>query len=155
MESVDIYQVLPSCELFKVMDPSETKMIANICQVVTYKAGEYVYQQGDLGEYLYVIGGGRVILERTMNIGWREGKVAIATLGKGRVFGCWSTLLGESHIMMLTSFCQKASKIIELKGADLRKLMLHDARFGFKVMERLCFLLRNRIEAVYGAMEKI
>jgi len=155
MESVDINQALASCEFFKTLDQSEIGIIANICQIKTYEAGECVYQQGDFGEYLYIISKGQVILERTMNIGSREGRVVIATLGKGRVFGCWSTLLGESHIMMLTTFCQKPSKIIELKGADLRELMLHDTRFGFNVMERLCFLLRDRIEAAYGAMEKI
>ena len=155
MESVDINQALASCELFKTLDPSEIGIIANICQIKTYEAGECVYQQGDFGGYLYIISEGRVILERTMNIGSREGRVVIATLGKGRVFGCWSTLLGESHIMMLTTFCQKPSKIIELKGANLRELMLHDTRFGFNVLERLSFLLRDRIEAAYGAMEKI
>ena len=155
MESVDINQALASCEFFKTLDQSEIGIISNICQIKTYEAGECVYQQGDFGEYLYIISEGRVILERTMNIGSREGRVVIATLGKGRVFGCWSTLLGESHIMMLTTFCQKPSKIIEVKGAELRELMLHDTRFGFNVMERLCFLLRDRIEAAYGAMEKI
>ena len=155
MESVDINQAIANCEFFKTLDQSEIGIIANICQIKTYEAGECVYQQGDFGEYLYIISEGRVILERTMNIGSREGRVVIATLGKGRVFGCWSTLLGESHIMMLTTFCQKPSKIIELRGADLRELMLHDTRFGFNVMERLCFLLRDRIEAAYGAMEKI
>lgn len=155
MEPVDINQALAGCELFKTLDPSEIGIIANICRIKTYEAGECVYQQGDFGEYLYIISEGRVILERTMNIGSREGRVVIATLGKGRVFGCWSTLLGESHIMMLTTFCQKPSKIIEVKGAELRELMLHDTRFGFNVMERLCFLLRDRIEAAYGAMEKI
>ena len=90
-----------------------------------------------------------------MKLGSREGRVVIATLGKGRVFGCWSTLLDASHVMMLTTLCQKPSKIILLKGTELRELMLSNARFGFNVMERLCFLLRDRIETAYGAMEKI
>ena len=155
MEHVDINQAIASCELFKVLNPNEIEIIANICQINTYEAGECVYQQGDFGDYLYIICDGKVILERIMKIGSREGRVVIATLGKGRVFGCWSTLLGEPHFMMLTTFCQKPSKIIKLKGADLRELMLHDTRFGFNVMERLCFLLRDRIQAAYGAMEKI
>ena len=155
MEPVDINQALANCELFKTLDPSEIGAIATICRINTYEAGECVYQQGGFGEHLYIIAEGRVILERTMNTGSREGKVVIAAIGKGRVFGCWSTLLGESHIMMLTTFCQKPSKIIKLKGADLREVMLQDTRFGFNVMERLCFLLRDRIEAAYGAMEKI
>ena len=155
MESADICQALASCELFEGLEQSEISIIADICQVKTYGAGERVYQQGDFGGYIYIIAEGHVILERTMKIGSREGRVVIATLGKGRVFGCWSTLLDESHVMMLTTFCQKPSKIILLNGAELRELMLSNTRFGLKVMERLCFLLRDRIEAAYGAMEKI
>ena len=155
MESADIYQALISCELFKGLEQSEINIIADICEVKTYDAGEHVYQQGDFGGYIYIIAEGHVILERTMKIGSREGRVVIATLGKGRVFGCWSTLLDASHVMMLTTFCQKPSKIILLKGAKLRELMLSNSGFGFNVMERLCFLLRDRIETAYGAMEKI
>ena len=155
MESAGIDQALANGELFKGLEQDEIRMISNICQVNTYEAGELVYQQGDFGEYLYIIAEGQVVLERTMNIGSRKGRVVIATLGKGRVFGCWSTLLDAPHIMMLTTFCQKPAKIILLKGADLRELMLRDTRFGFNVMQRLCLLLRDRIEAAYGAMEKI
>jgi hypothetical protein len=81
--------------------------------------------------------------------------VIIATLGKGRVFGCWSTLLGEPHIMMLRIFCQTPATILVLNGAQLRESMISDARFGFNVMEKLCFLLRERIQSAYGAMEKM
>jgi len=155
MKSVTIEQILGSCEIFRGLQPAEIKMIADICQVKSYDNGELVYQQGDFGDNLYIIADGQVVLERSMNIGSREGKVVIATIGKGRVFGCWSTLLGEPHIMMLTTFCQTPADILVLKGADLRDLMKRDTNFGFNVMERLCFLLRERIQAAYGAMERI
>jgi hypothetical protein len=57
--------------------------------------------------------------------------------------------------MMLRTFCKSPATILVLNGAQLRSLMTRDARFGFNVMERLCFLLRERIQAAYGAMEKI
>lgn len=155
MKPADIEQTLAGCEIFKGLDSDEIRTIANICQVKNYEIGDVVYQQGDFGEYLYIIAEGQVVLERTMNIGAREGKVVLAILGKGRVFGCWSTLLNESHIMMLTPHCQKPSKIIVLQGSELRNLMTRDAQFGFNVMEKLCLLLRDRIQAAYGAMEKI
>ncbi|MBC2715906.1 MAG: cyclic nucleotide-binding domain-containing protein [Desulfobacteraceae bacterium] len=151
----DIHQTLASCELFKGFEQKAINMIAKICQVKTYKTADFVYQQGDFGEYLYIIAEGQVTLERTMNTGSREGRVVITILGKGRVFGCWSTILDEPHNMLLTTFCQKPAKIILLKGGDLRKLMIRDTQFGFNVLERLCFLLRDRVQAAYGAMEKI
>jgi CRP/FNR family cyclic AMP-dependent transcriptional regulator len=155
MKTVNIEQTLSSCEIFKLLQPGEIRIIANICQIKTYDTGEFVYQQGDFGEYLYIIADGQVVLERSMKIGLREGKVVIATIGKGRVFGCWSILLGEPHIMMLTTYCQTPAKILVLKCAELRDLMKQDTNFGFNVMERLCFLLRERIQAAYGAMDRI
>lgn len=155
VKPTDINQTLTSCELFKGFEQSTINMIAEICQIKTYEIGDFVYQQGDFGEYLFIIAEGQVTLERTMNIGSREGRVVITILGKGRVFGCWSTILGEPHNMLLTTFCQKPAKIIVLKGGELRELMIRDTQLGFNVMERLCFLLRDRVQAAYGAMEKI
>ena len=155
MESAEIEEILASCELFKGLGQSEIRNIAKICRVNTYDEGALVYQQGDFGEIIYIIANGQVVLEKTIDMDSREGRVVIATLGRGRVFGCWSTLLDEPHIMMLRTFCQTPATILVLKGAELRKGMVSDARFGFNVMEKLCFLLRERIQSAYGAMEKM
>ncbi len=155
MDPIEIEETLAACEFFKGFEHNEIKQITAICRVNSYANGDVVYRQGDFGEHLYIIARGQVVLERTMDMGDREGRVVIATLGSGRVFGCWSTLLNESHIMMLNTFCQTPATILVLKGADLRELMTRDTRFGFNLMERLCFLLRERIQSAYGAMEKI
>ena len=155
MESAEIEEILASCELFKGLGQSEIRNIAKICRVNTYDKGALVYQQGDFGEIIYIIANGQVVLEKTVDMDTREGRVVIATLGRGRVFGCWSTLLDEPHIMMLRTFCQTPATILVLKGAKLRKGMVSDTRFGFNVMEKLCFLLRERIRSAYGAMEKM
>ena len=155
MKPAEIQEILAGCELFKGLDQSEIKNIAKICRVNTFDKGTLVYQQGDFGENIYIIAKGQVVLERTMDMGPREGRVIIATLGKGRVFGCWSSLLGEPHIMMLRTFCQTPATILVLNGAQLREGMISDTRLGFNVMEKLCFLLRERIQSAYGAMEKM
>ena len=155
MESAEIEEILASCELFKGLGQSEISNIAKICRVNTYDKGALVYRQGDFGENIYIIANGQVVLEKTIDMDSREGRVVIATLGRGRVFGCWSTLLDEAHIMMLRTFCQTPATILVLKGAELRKDMVSDTGFGFNVMERLCLLLRERIQAAYGAMEKM
>ena len=155
MKPAEIQKVLAGCELFKGLDQSEIKNIAKMCRVNTYDKGALIYQQGDFGEIIYIIANGQVVLEKTVDMESRKGRVIIATLGRGRVFGCWSTLLDEPHIMMLRTFCQTPATILVLNGAELRKHMVSDARFGFNVMERLCFLLRERIQSAYGAMEKM
>ncbi len=155
MKAAEIEEVLAGCELFKGLDQGEIENIAKICQVNTFETGALVYQQGDFGENIYIIAKGQVVLERTVDMGSREGRVIIATLGKGRVFGCWSTLLDEPQIMMRRTFCQTPTTILVLNGAELREDMISDTRLGFNIMEKLCLLLRERIQSAYGAMEKM
>jgi len=88
-------------------------------------------------------------------VGSRRSTVAVGLLGRGKLFGGWSTLLGEPHRLMLSAICRKPSRLVLLKGAELREMMTGDIRLGFDILERLCFLLRERIEVALGAMENI
>ena len=155
MNRTEIEQALVSSEFFKRLGENEISKIANLCQVNTCDAGEYIFQQGDYGEHLYVIVQGRINLERSIDLGAHKGSVVIEALGKGRVLGCWSTLLDLPHILLSTAACQKPTTILAIKGADLRQMMIDNSELGFNIMERLCFLLRDRVQAAYGAMEKI
>jgi hypothetical protein len=94
-------------------------------------------------------------LERSIDLGKHKGNIVIEALGKGRVLGCWSTLLDIPHTLMSSAVCQQPTTVMAIKGSDLRRIMIGNTNLGFKLMENLCFLLRDRIQAAYGAMEKI
>ncbi len=151
----EIEKALAVSEFFKDLEKGDIEKIAGLCRMEEFNPGDAIFQQGDFGEHLYVIAEGRVFLERTATLGPRKGSVIIETLGKGRVLGCWSTLLGESHILMSSASCQQYTRVATFKGADLRMLMHDNSAMGFNLLERLCFLLRDRIQAAYGALEKI
>jgi len=155
MKLMEMEYALGSCEFFELLGKNEISDIAKLCQATTYKSGESVFQQGDYGEHIYVIADGYIHLERSVDLGAHKGNVVIETLGKGRVLGCWSTLLNMPHILMSSAVCQKPTHIVTLRGADLRKMMIGNTELGFNIMERLCYLLRDRLQAAYGAMEKI
>jgi CRP-like cAMP-binding protein len=155
MNESEIIAVLEGCEFFKKMGLGDLQKISSLCQISEHQAGDYVFRQGDYGDRLYVISEGHVVLERSVDLGQRKGNVLIAHLGKGRMFGCWSTLIDVPHILMSNAVCQKPSRIISLKGSNLRAMMEADKEAGFKLLERLCFLLRDRIQAAYGAMDRI
>jgi hypothetical protein len=56
---------------------------------------------------------------------------------------------------MSSATCQKPTNVVAIKGTALRKMMIDNSELGFKILEKLCFLLKDRIQAAYGAMEKI
>ena len=148
-------KALKECEFFREMEDEDIKKIALLCHAATINQGDYLFQQGDFGDHLYIITKGQIVLERDINIGARKGKVTIETLGKGRVLGCWSSLLGEPHKLMSSAHCQRKADVLTLKGTELRHAMTTNPDLGFNLLERLCFLLRDRIQAAYGALEKI
>jgi CRP/FNR family transcriptional regulator, cyclic AMP receptor protein len=155
MDRSDMEGILGASEFFRGLNPDNIKEISSLCSVETYEPGQSVYRQGDFGERIYIIVDGQVVLERIVDLGARKGTVAIGMLGPGRAFGCWSTLLDEPHNFMSSAHCRKETRLISLKGADLRAMMLRNRSLGFKMLERLCLMLRERIQAVYGAMERI
>ncbi len=155
MEYKEVEAALASSEFFKNLEKTDLEKLAAICKPLSCRAGEHVFLQGDFGEDLYIIVGGQVFLERSMDLGDRKGSVTIEVLGRGRLLGCWSTLLGDPHILMSSARCQAPTRLLALKGAALRQMMMENKTFGFNVMERFCFLLRDRVQAAYGAMERI
>jgi len=155
MDQLKIVGILEGCEFFKGLEESYLNNIAALCRIQQYGPGEYIFSQGDFGEYLYVIAEGKVSLERSMDLGTRKGTAVIGLLGKGRAMGCWSTLLGQPHNLMSSAVCQKSTTVLRIKGRNLRAIMTENHDLGFSVMESLCFLLRDRLHGALGAMEKI
>jgi len=151
----EIVAVLENCEFFRGLNRDEIEKIASIGHVEMYEAGDSVFNQGDFGDKLYIIADGHVFLERSIDLGTRKGNAIISLLGKGRALGCWSSLLGDAHTLMSSAICRKPTKVVVIKGPALREMMLDNFQLGFKVMERLCFILRDRIQGAYGAMENI
>ena len=155
MDRSEIFEALESSEFFRGLDRKDLEKIAGLCRDETFQPGQVIFRQGDTGDRVYIIAEGQVTLERTVDLGTRRGNVVIGIIGKGRAFGCWSTLLGISHSFLSSASCQKQTKAVFFNGTEIRALMLSNPALGFCILERLCFFLRDRIQSVYGAMEKI
>lgn len=154
MDISEIICALGNSELFKGIGQGNIERIAHLTWEETYKSGECVFQQGDFGNRIYIITEGHISLERRIDMGTRKGNMVIGLLGKGRAFGCWSCLLGEPQSLLSSAVCQRDARLLVFDGPELRTAMLSNAEIGFHIMERICFLLRDRVRGAYGAMEK-
>jgi len=56
---------------------------------------------------------------------------------------------------MASATCQKATKVVVMNGSDLQNMMLKNIDLGLNVFRKLCYILRDRIQGAFGAMEKI
>jgi CRP/FNR family cyclic AMP-dependent transcriptional regulator len=155
MDRSEIIYLLESCEFFKGLNHDNLEEVAKLCTVEAHAAGDHIFRQGDRGEQIYIVAEGNVFLERSVDLGLRKGTATIGMLSKGKVFGCWSTLLNEEHTLMSSALCRKPTTVLAIRGPNLRKIMLKDNVLGFNVMERFCFLLRDRLKGAYEAMEEL
>ena len=78
--------------------------------------------------------------------------MTIALLGRGRGVG-WSALICEPCSASASAVCQKPSKLVSLEGTKLREMLDARPEVGFQVMERLAYVLNDRLRAAYGAMD--
>lgn len=155
MECGGTLAALGGCEFFREIAAEDMERILELCSSRAYEAGDAIFTQGNYGEHIFIIADGEVVLERSIDLEARKGKVIVDVLGKGKVLGCWSTLLGEAHLLMSSAVCRRPTTVMAIAGADLRRMMIANKELGFLLMERFCSLLRARIEAAYGAMEKL
>ena len=56
---------------------------------------------------------------------------------------------------MSSAVCRKPTTVLRIRGSELRRMMVSNPDLGFCLLERLCFLLRDRIQGAYGAMERL
>ena len=155
MQVDDIRALLETYEFFKGLDPAQLAGIASICRPCRFEVGETIYRQGGLGEEIFVIAEGQVILERAVSVGPRKGTVPVAVLGKGKIMGGWSTLLNEPHTLMLSAVCKRPAVLLAINGTEFRRQMTADILLGFRILEKLCLLLRDRVQAMLGAMDNL
>jgi len=151
----EVSSALLRCELFVKLTEKEIQPISSLCQIETYKPGEQIFNQGDQGSKIYIIKDGQVTLERVVDLGERKATVSIAILGRGRAFGCWSVLWEEAHNLMSSAVCNKKTQVISVEGLKLKDTLKNNPQVGYKVMERLAYLLGDRLRGAYGAMEKL
>ena len=155
MKRSEIIRLLESCEVFRGLQKDNLKEMAGLFSAESYAPGDHIFKQGDRGDRIYIVAKGNVFLERSLDLGIRKGTACVGMLTKGKVFGCWSTLLNEEHNLMSSALCRKATTVLSIKGSDLRKVMLRNNVLGFEILERFCLLLRDRLKGAYEAMEEI
>lgn len=142
-----ILDVIQECHVFKRLSSEQCQKLASISHEETYKAGQYIFREGDQARYFYIIEDGKVELE--MNLP-RHGarpvsKATIGVIAKGTSFG-WSMLIGP-HVFSGSARAVGECKVIALDGTQLLGLMDADHTFGYQLLKRFSEEVAHSLEA--------
>lgn len=140
-------EILAQSDLFSKLDPESLRKVSGLCRDRFLREGEIIIKQGDEGKCLYVVVSGIVAVERTL-MGQTE---TVLMLKPNRTFG-WTSLI-EPHALSATLRTQTPAHLLELEGADLKRLLDSDLKMGYEVMHQLSTIISRRLRLAYKMLE--
>jgi len=121
-------QPLSSHEVFQFLRPDQVEIISNNAEEVSFKAGQFVYRQGDKPEHVFAVLRGQVALRLP-----RKGGVSllIEEVTEGSLFG--SCICFQLDAYSLSAQCTEDSELLSINSATLKTLMDQDLTMGYTV----------------------
>ncbi len=119
------------------------QQVAELATIITIKAQEYIFKEGDYAENLYAVLEGKVALEVT-----KDGStpVRIKDIVKDHVFGISALVDSDNKKSISHARAATDSKLVYWKAADLDKLFHHEVDMGFIFMQRITTVLKERLQ---------
>ncbi len=129
ISTVEKVLFLKGVDLFSAIPGEDLSQIAQIADEVDMDAGEPVFKEGDLGDSLYLIVGGKVKIHR--------GPSEIAVLGERQVFGEMALLDSEPRSASATAVSDVTMlRILQEDFADILAEKSEIAQGIIKVLSR-------------------
>jgi CRP/FNR family cyclic AMP-dependent transcriptional regulator len=138
--------VLAGIKLFENMNREELGIIANLLEVNTIEASKEIFQEGDPGGKMLVIGEGTVEVQKNRSHG--SGRVVIARFESGGVIGEMSLIDGMSR--SATAVAITPTTYYNFSKASLESLFENHKDISIKLLNDLAMLISLRLRNTSG-----
>jgi CRP/FNR family cyclic AMP-dependent transcriptional regulator len=129
---------------FSGLSIERINLLANIAEEVESGPGQYLQQEGEDINKVYIIIEGDVSLVTTLP---QQGKeVVINTFGTGDVFG-WTSLI-PPYTAGAGAKSNTKCKLIEFDANKLREKFEEDYQFGYLMMIKIAQIIRERLDSI-------
>lgn len=121
---------LKEVKLFKDLSITELERIASIGKLQTYKAGEIIIKENEIGKELYLVSEGSVRISKMISSGE---KMTFTTLKKGGFFGELSLLTQKAH--SATAEAVENTELMVISKIDFDRFIEEAPHAGFKIFK--------------------
>ncbi len=112
-----------------------------ITELLRFDANEYIFQQGDKADRIYMVQKGKVLLEYRIT---DEITVFVSAIKPGYAFG-WSAMLTEEFYTS-DAICAEACELLSFREQKIKALFQKDHSLGFIISQRLLHILKKRYD---------
>jgi CRP-like cAMP-binding protein len=122
------------------MEPDHVKKLAALATELKFAQGQVIYREGDLGQAIYFIEEGQVVIE----LNSPEGSPAtVSTVGPGQLFG-WSALFPPRR-KRANARATLPTRVIAIDAARLQEVFRTDQQLENEVIQRVTEVIADRL----------
>ncbi|MDW8361828.1 MAG: cyclic nucleotide-binding domain-containing protein [Myxococcales bacterium] len=136
----DDLDALGRIRLFEGIGTEGLRLIAAVAREQSYRAGQIVFREGDIGGPLYLIREGRVRISRTVA---GMGEEALAILGPGDAFGEMSLI--EDVPRSADAIAHEACKLLVIERDPFEDLLLLHKDLAYEILWNFVRILSARL----------
>jgi CRP/FNR family cyclic AMP-dependent transcriptional regulator len=134
--------ILANHPFFKGFEPQYMQLITGCASNVRFKAGTYIFREGEPASSFYIIRQGKVALEA---MAAQHGSLIVQTIEDGEVLG-WSWLF-PPYRWHFGARAIEETRAIALDGVCLREKGETDHDFGYELVKRVAQIMMERLQA--------
>jgi len=134
---------LKSINMLSYLNDSMLENLATITSINEYRAGDYIFNEGDDAKSLYAVIDGKVGLEIEKNSSTR---ILIDNITKGMMLGFSALVDTEEKSYTTSAKALTDTKLFTWKAEDLETLFSQDYEMGFLFMKRIAKIVKTRLQ---------
>ncbi len=138
--------LLKEVRVCKGCTEAELEEVAKICERVTFKSEERVFEAQRPAEYLYVVGTGLIDLRFSVTHCLASAEITLDQIGKGEIFG-WSTF-AYPYVYTVSAIAAMDSELLRIKQDDLTRICTGNSHLGYGIMSRIAQTIGERFALV-------
>jgi CRP/FNR family cyclic AMP-dependent transcriptional regulator len=124
------------------MNETHIKLMAGCASNVVFKAGQFIFREGEPADKFYLIRHGKVVVETFIP---QKGPLVIRTRAEDDIFG-WSWMV-PPYKWHFDARASELTRALALDGKCLREKCEDDHDLGYELMKRFATVIAERLEA--------
>jgi CRP-like cAMP-binding protein len=143
----DVAEALAKIDVFRELHTEGIERLAAVCAEESYRVGEVIFKEGDIGDKLYLILEGRVRISRDVS---GMGEEALAILGPGAAFGEMSLI--DDVPRSADARVHERCRLLVLTTSALEDLLVLDTDLAYEILWNFVRILSARLRETNDKM---
>jgi CRP-like cAMP-binding protein len=137
-------ETFPDLILFRGLTSEQLELLHPLFIPCDFSADTLLFEQGDLADHLFAVISGEVVV----NFKPDDGPIiTVARVQPGSIVG-WSAALGSRRYTS-SAVCTTPTRLLRVRGDDLRRLCLQHPETGILILDRLATVIAERLHSTH------